>query len=274
MKKKDVLDIQAKLNELGFNLKVDGIFGDKTKDAIVTFQEQSGLYADGIVGAITTRALFKENFSDVKKKFKFKKIVCDPYDVSVGVTYLRADAAESFRNVKKSVQSAGGLITSSGGRRLLSASAKNPNRSQTSLHYFGLAHDLNVQSGMKDPYKDPYVIEYIGDYQWRVWARASGGPLVSVTAMTYDRKKVTVTDNLIDLTSIMESNGWKPIRARASFFTRENKMGAEWWHFQYEDGLQNGTLLGDELLKSFKLKKVSQYPIWKFRDLRWKKDWF
>lgn len=56
----DVADLQRQLNEEGFNLKVDSIFGSGTKTAVQKFQNQSGLVADGIVGTKTWSKL-REN---------------------------------------------------------------------------------------------------------------------------------------------------------------------------------------------------------------------
>ena len=50
--------VQGKLNSLGFNCgKVDKIFGNATKNAVVAFQKSRRLLPDGIVGKNTWRAL-------------------------------------------------------------------------------------------------------------------------------------------------------------------------------------------------------------------------
>jgi len=50
--------LQLALNRAGFGmLSTDGIFGMKTRDAVLRFQAQNGLDADGIVGPATHRAL-------------------------------------------------------------------------------------------------------------------------------------------------------------------------------------------------------------------------
>lgn len=53
----EVRAIQTKLNELGYNLKVDGIYGSATKQAVIAFQKSKGLTADGIAGKNTLAAL-------------------------------------------------------------------------------------------------------------------------------------------------------------------------------------------------------------------------
>lgn len=54
----DVLDLQHRLNEMGFDVgKEDGIFGPRTHAAVLDFQRNTGAEADGIVGLGTVRAL-------------------------------------------------------------------------------------------------------------------------------------------------------------------------------------------------------------------------
>jgi N-acetylmuramoyl-L-alanine amidase len=54
----DVLDLQRRLNQLGFDAgREDGIFGDATGRAVLQFQHNIGMKADGIVGPDTVEAL-------------------------------------------------------------------------------------------------------------------------------------------------------------------------------------------------------------------------
>lgn len=56
----EVKSIQTKLNTIGYSSgSVDGIFGWKTKSAVISFQRDYGLMVDGIVGPQTIRALNK-----------------------------------------------------------------------------------------------------------------------------------------------------------------------------------------------------------------------
>lgn len=49
----DVTELQKLLNNHGYNLDEDGIFGDNTKNAVTDFQQKKGLTVDGIVGTNT-----------------------------------------------------------------------------------------------------------------------------------------------------------------------------------------------------------------------------
>ncbi len=55
----EVRAIQHLLRFKGQNVDVDGIFGGQTRAAVVAFQNQSGLAADGIVGPLTWSALIQ-----------------------------------------------------------------------------------------------------------------------------------------------------------------------------------------------------------------------
>lgn len=52
-----IKNLQSLLNKYGYKLDVDGIAGDKTINAIVDFQRNHGLVADGIAGAKTYAVL-------------------------------------------------------------------------------------------------------------------------------------------------------------------------------------------------------------------------
>ena len=53
----DVEKVQTLLNQNGYNLTVDGIFGKKTEAAVEDFQQKNGLVVGGIVGEKTTASL-------------------------------------------------------------------------------------------------------------------------------------------------------------------------------------------------------------------------
>lgn len=51
--------LQWELNKRGAALQIDGAFGQKTKDAVINYQQNNGLDPDGIVGPKTLKALKK-----------------------------------------------------------------------------------------------------------------------------------------------------------------------------------------------------------------------
>src|SRR5574344_1672692 len=54
----EVKSIQQALKDKGYyNSNVDGIFGTKTKNAVIAFQKDNGLSPDGVVGEKTLSAL-------------------------------------------------------------------------------------------------------------------------------------------------------------------------------------------------------------------------
>lgn len=57
----EVTELQKLLNQNGYNLKEDGIFGTNTQNAVREYQQKNGLSVDGIVGNNTWDALTKAN---------------------------------------------------------------------------------------------------------------------------------------------------------------------------------------------------------------------
>lgn len=63
----DVLSMQQRLIELGYNLgpySADGDFGEDTEAAVMKFQQDNNLYIDGEVGPDTWNALFGKTKQD------------------------------------------------------------------------------------------------------------------------------------------------------------------------------------------------------------------
>lgn len=56
----DVKWVQTELNAKGYNLIVDGKFGNDTKNAVIDYQKKHGLLADGIVGSATRYSLLND----------------------------------------------------------------------------------------------------------------------------------------------------------------------------------------------------------------------
>ena len=282
----DVAALQDALNAHGAKpqLKADGSFGPATQSAVEAFQRASDLYDDGIAGPKTWAKIGLSTL-DIEAvffdgdRFEITKVPADIYGGGYGSHRLRADIAEHYLKVYAEIKSSGAILTSSGSLRALSASVGR-NRSALSLHYVGRALDLFVYSGMHKPLLDPYVITkdpQRGDRYWRVYARtnASAGKMITLKAWNHGRfAEELITDRFVDLTAILEANGFKPIRARKSY-SRTNYGAAEWWHFQNENGLvPHVTKFGDELLKLYTIKQLTDTPPFKSRDAVWQQDWF
>lgn len=56
-KGQDVIELQTKLQKLGYPIKIDGDFGPKTENVVKLFQRNKGLVVDGIVGPKTLSEL-------------------------------------------------------------------------------------------------------------------------------------------------------------------------------------------------------------------------
>lgn len=287
----EVKSAQEMLLQLGYKPgPIDGSFGDKTESAVVQFQEEHNLYSDGIIGPNTWSMLHHalenkldeqlqpvSNHSNNPERMPWIRVPADEYRDGYDRFFLREDAAASYMKVRERVVEAGGILSSSGARRSLNASV-GASRSATSFHYTGRALDLFVGSGMENRSRDPFIITPDGnDRYWRVFVRADGGEQMELSAVTYGSRKQgnVVSGKFIDLTNIFESEGFKRIRARRSFFTGGSWLGAEWWHFQYEEGLQKGvSTFGDELLKVYPEEQLAGTPPWNYRDRVFGIDWF
>jgi hypothetical protein len=289
-------------------IKDDGEFGELTESAVLAFQAEHGLYADGKVGDTTLDALAKA-FSLRQQELNvpgpaagfaaagatalpvtgilpFERVSCDKWGGGYDGMWLRADTAAAYRQVKAEANRQGAMITSSGGKRDLYASV-GPNRSATSMHYTGRALDLFIYSAMQDPGADPYVTERLGDRRYRVWARCFQDrvakqsdlpPKVTIDNVVTAAKRtkgVQVKDRFIDLTALFAAQGFRPIRARPQFESGGDYLGAEWWHFQFEDGLlPNVTNFGSDLLRAYPRTTIEPTPPWQFRDRVWQVNWF
>ena len=69
---KRVQALQSLLNHHGASINVDGSFGRKTRNAVVTFQSSAGIGVDGVVGARTRSALVANNPTAVNNTPKLR----------------------------------------------------------------------------------------------------------------------------------------------------------------------------------------------------------
>lgn len=269
----DVRELQRRLA-----IPVDGSFGPKTERAVSEYQTAHDLIADGIVGPATWEALGEtlvpsEDWRDVPR-LGWRTTPCDVYGDSYTTVTLRDDVSEALDRVAAELHAVGARLTSSGGRRRLTATV-SATRSATSLHYLGRAIDLHVGSGMDDPRSDPYVVTQDADRYWRVWAACESGQGRALTLAGWvhsGQRAVEVTGFFVDLTEIMARHGFSRIRRRRSYPSTYG--AAEWWHHQYEGGLVAGvTRYGDELLRVYPQAELAHTPPWRYRDGLWHRDW-
>lgn len=102
--------LQTELNANGANLTVDGQFGKQTKLAVILYQKDHGLVADGIAGAKTIAALKAKqpvvNTTDTAKviwDYLMAKIE-NPYGVAGMMGNLRAESGLNPKNLQNSCE--------------------------------------------------------------------------------------------------------------------------------------------------------------------------
>lgn len=80
----DVTVLQKALNNLGYDLSVDGIFGPKTEDDVKDFQKKNNLSVDGIVGPKTWAALgYTSTSNNTNSKCIDPSVIYKPLSVHV-----------------------------------------------------------------------------------------------------------------------------------------------------------------------------------------------
>lgn len=113
----EVTAIQQKLQELGYSPgTVDGIYGSKTQEAVIAFQKDQGLDADGIAGKNTLAALGLTSTSGgyggyTESDFQLLATIIsaesrgEPYEgqVAVGAVIMNRIAHPSFPNTLSGV---------------------------------------------------------------------------------------------------------------------------------------------------------------------------
>lgn len=95
----DVKYLQETLNNAGYKLDVDGIFGTKTQEAVRNYQKANGLAVDGIVGTKTWGSIEGGGKSSSSATSPTTPFTYNPYEKSQGV--LDAEAALEAHKANK-----------------------------------------------------------------------------------------------------------------------------------------------------------------------------
>lgn len=67
MEGQDVQELQTRLNDLGYTLAIDGVYGETTEQAVIAFQQAKNIDADGIVGQGTLQMLLGDRGTEVSR---------------------------------------------------------------------------------------------------------------------------------------------------------------------------------------------------------------
>lgn len=205
----------------------------------------------------------------------FTKILADKLGDGFGSTSLRADLKSEYNDAMAMIKALGGVLTSSGAVRDLTAEA-SAGRSQTSFHYTGRAFDVWIGTGMQGS-KDRYLVQRAGgtdaNPEWEILCTSETpdptSPLFDASLITTREVEYIVwkkgpgitlqkrTVSCFSLTTILKRFGWVNIPARAAWKTEY--LSTEWWHFQHHKGLVEGqSLFGDELRAVWKSASVAK----------------
>ena len=270
----------------------DGIPGPMTAQAVADYQKKNNLVSDGKVGPATLGFMgLTPNSAPADPEvgpchFIGTMRVPAQDDHGHGYDYLklRKDVGELWVKMWDIVTDAGGYLTTAGGLRRLSSSVSR-NRSSTSLHYLGRAFDLALYSAMDDLDEDPFIVTQDPDSErhWIVYVKVETGEEMELDAYTYksweDRDPPTkVIGKFINFTELALQYGFHRIGMRSYYLDKRRKSdrgGAEWWHFQYQGGMESGkTKFGDELLKVWTPDELNGTGPWGYRNKIWNGGYF
>jgi len=179
-----------------------------------------------------------------------------------------------------------------GSKRRLSQTASQY-RSRMSFHYLGWAFDLHPFSGMQNPMVDPFVVSWNPNdpiRRWTVWGRSNKMlPSRTIRAWRVDRYKdrkdkaytvmlpCEVSGPFFNFTEVAATCGFRGVPVRSSFLNGGRYTGADWWHFQWEEGMEYGrSTFGGELVKTYSLERIKRdFPYWdQVKNLRFGAEWF
>ncbi|HCW04230.1 MAG TPA: muramoyltetrapeptide carboxypeptidase [Clostridium sp.] len=142
------------------NVKVDGVYGEETRAAVIRFQKAYGLAADGIVGPATQAKLNQlEDKDGSTKNFDWNEFYSnDGSSFSAG----KVNSAQVKENVRRTMYKLEALRKKAGNRPIYITSGfrsvKHNNQvkgASNSMHTYGVAADIKVSG------KTPYQVQQI-----------------------------------------------------------------------------------------------------------------
>ncbi|MCB1177001.1 MAG: hypothetical protein KDK36_05420 [Leptospiraceae bacterium] len=275
--------------------KPEDLNNKNQSDLIKQFQTTKGLTADGVPGPDTLWALQEEVILS-KDKLKLVEVPVDKFDGIWGLEkgVFREDAATKFEALKNDVHEKGGKIGLSAGIRDIKIVAGR-GQSPTSMHYPGLAFDLNIKAGFFNPDNDIYVMTKVptphksdaNRYRWNVFCKSELGEEMDLEAYYWENEKsgVDLTKKIIgkfiDFTALAGKHGFSPIRPHSCFRRETNRfyICCEWWHFQLNELLTpKFSQFGVEIMKidGFTPEFLQQTNprIWEARKSVYFKTWW
>lgn len=200
---------------------------------------------------------------------------------SYSVVRIGTPHVEAFSAAHRRILELGGRFTSSGGRRVLSASRRTRG---ISMHTIGRAFDLGIATGLVvDPNSTApescYLV--IADNRsdirttYTVWAKVfpsegnldaiqearQSGVIVNRTfdvdvystrwPQVTDKRVVQWTGEAFNMTQILEEHGYVRIRPISDYYEGNSYMGIEWWHYETREGLIEGVTRVEEEIQKY-----------------------
>ncbi|GAB6153747.1 NlpC/P60 family protein [Desulfosporosinus burensis] len=112
----EVKVLQTDLNMLGYSVgTVDGVFGNKTKSAVINFQKDRGLTVDGVVGsqtrrALTTAGIIAKGKSVIGVKYQWGGTTTAGFDCSGFTQYVFKAQGINILRVSRDQATMGGTV--------------------------------------------------------------------------------------------------------------------------------------------------------------------
>lgn len=140
----DVKKLQTALNNSGYGLSVDGIYGAKTQAAVRDYQSKNGLTSDGIAGTQTQSKLYGTAGATTEPSKEVPKAPDFTYDASTDAAYQAA-----LKNLQNAQNQGAPTYSASYDQQMSDIYNKIMNREK-------FTYDLN-EDALYNQYKDQYT---------------------------------------------------------------------------------------------------------------------